>query len=252
MTHGIDTQVFDMTGRRTLITGAAGGIGSAMARSFHEHNASIVLADKDRQGLEKLAKSLGGETACLIYEQSDPSAIQRLADQAGPIDILLNNAGFMEIAPLQMQTAQSISTMIAVNLTGPILLANAVAKGMIARGNGVIINTVSQLAFCGAENRSIYATTKAGLVQFTRTAASEWAAHGVRVVALGPGPTETPMIKEILDDPEKRAERLARIPWRRFGSATEMARLSLLLASDLADNVIGHTLVADGGYLTVG
>ena len=147
MTHGIDTQVFDMTGRRTLITGAAGGIGSAMARSFHEHNASIVLADKDRQGLEKLAKSLGGETACLIYEQSDPSAIQRLADQAGPIDILLNNAGFMEIAPLQMQTAQSISTMIAVNLTGPILLANAVAKGMIARGNGVIINTVSQLAF---------------------------------------------------------------------------------------------------------
>ena len=98
-------------------------------------------------------------------------------------------------------------------------------------------------------DRSVYSTTKAGLVQFTRTAAAEWARYGVRVVALAPGPTETPMIKEIIDTLEGRAQRLDKIPMQRFGTAEEMARLALVLASNLSDNVTGHTLVADGGYV---
>ena len=249
MTDGIDLKIFDMTDRRVLITGAASGIGSAMARSFSAHGATLVLADRNQTGLDELATSLGGNPPCLSYDQSIPEEVEKLAAKAGPIDILLNNAGILAMSPLQEQSTEEITQLIAINLTGPILLANALAKGMIARGRGVIVNTASQLAFTGAMDRSVYSTTKAGLVQFTRTAAAEWARYGVRVVALAPGPTETPMIKEIIDTPEGRAQRLDKIPWQRFGIAEEMARLALVLASDLTDNVTGHTLVADGGYV---
>ena len=249
MTDGIDLNVFDMTDRRVLITGAAGGIGSAMARSFSAHGATLVLADRNQTGLDELATSVGGNPPCLAYDQSIPKQVEKLAAAAGPIDILLNNAGILAMSPLQEQSTEEITQLIAINLTGPILLATALAKGMIARGRGVIVNTASQLAFTGAMNRSVYSTTKAGLVQFTRTAAAEWARYGVRVVALAPGPTETPMIKEIIDTPEGRAQRLDKIPMQRFGTAEEMARLALVLASNLSDNVTGHTLVADGGYV---
>jgi NAD(P)-dependent dehydrogenase (short-subunit alcohol dehydrogenase family) len=249
MTDGIDLNVFDMTDRRVLITGAAGGIGSAMARSFSAHGATLVLADRNQTGLDELATSVGGNPPCLVYDQSIPEEVEKLAAAAGPIDILLNNAGILAMSPLQEQSTEDITQLIAINLTGPILLANALAKGMIARGRGVIVNTASQLAFTGAMDRSVYSTTKAGLVQFTRTAAAEWARYGVRVVALAPGPTETPMIKEIIDTLEGRAQRLDKIPMQRFGIAEEMARLALVLASNLSDNVTGHTLVADGGYV---
>lgn len=249
MTDGIDLNVFDMTDRRVLITGAASGIGSAMARSFSAHGATLVLADRNQTGLDELATSVGGNPPCLVYDQSIPEEVEKLAAAAGPIDILLNNAGILAMSPLQEQSTEEITQLIAINLTGPILLANALAKGMIARGRGVIVNTASQLAFTGAMDRSVYSTTKAGLVQFTRTAAAEWARYGVRVVALAPGPTETPMIKEIIDTLEGRAQRLDKIPMQRFGTAEEMARLALVLASNLSDNVTGHTLVADGGYV---
>ena len=249
MTDGIDLNVFDMTDRRVLITGAAGGIGSAMARSFSAHGATLVLADRNQTGLDELATSVGGNPPCLAYDQSIPKEVEKLAAAAGPIDILLNNAGILAMSPLQEQSTEEITQLIAINLTGPIVLATALAKGMIARGRGVIVNTASQLAFTGAMDRSVYSTTKAGLVQFTRTAAAEWARYGVRVVALAPGPTETPMIKEIIDTPEGRAQRLDKIPMQRFGTAEEMARLALVLASNLSDNVTGHTLVADGGYV---
>jgi NAD(P)-dependent dehydrogenase (short-subunit alcohol dehydrogenase family) len=249
MTDGIDLNVFDMTDRRVLITGAAGGIGRAMARSFSAHGATLVLADRNQTGLDELATSVGGNPPCLAYDQSIPKEVEKLAAAAGPIDILLNNAGILAMSPLQEQSTEEITQLIAINLTGPILLATALAKGMIARGRGVIVNTASQLAFTGAMDRSVYSTTKAGLVQFTRTAAAEWARYGVRVVALAPGPTETPMIKEIIDTPEGRAQRLDKIPMQRFGTAEEMARLALVLASNLSDNVTGHTLVADGGYV---
>ncbi len=249
MTDGIDLNVFDMTDRRVLITGAAGGIGSAMARSFSVHGATLVLADRNQTGLGELATFVGGNPPCLAYDQSIPEEVEKLAAAAGPIDILLNNAGILAMSPLQEQSTEDITQLIAINLTGPILLATALAKGMIARGRGVIVNTASQLAFTGAMDRSVYSTTKAGLVQFTRTAAAEWARYGVRVVALAPGPTETPMIKEIIDTLEGRAQRLDKIPMQRFGTAEEMARLALVLASNLSDNVTGHTLVADGGYV---
>ena len=122
---------------------------------------------------------------------------------------------------------------------------------MVERGSGVIVNTASQIAFTGGPERAIYGTAKAGLVQFTRAAGVELAPHGVRVVALAPGRTPTPLTEEQLSDPDYLAASLARIPAGRLGDAGEMARLALFLASPLADYVVGETLVADGGYVLV-
>ena len=120
---------------------------------------------------------------------------------------------------------------------------------MVKRGSGVIVNTASQIAFTGGPERAIYGTAKAGLVQFTRAAAVELAPHGVRVVALAPGRTLTPLTEKQLADPAYLAASLARIPAGRIGDAEEMARLALFLASPLADYVVGETLIADGGYI---
>ena len=122
---------------------------------------------------------------------------------------------------------------------------------MVARGSGVIVNAASQIAFTGGPGRAIYGTTKAGIVQFTRAAAAELAPYGVRVVALAPGRTLTPMTAPVLEDPAYREQSLARIPAGRLGEAQEMARLALFLASPLADYVVGETLIADGGYVLV-
>ena len=247
---GIETQHLDFTGRRVLVTGAAGGLGSRMARAFHAHGAVVVLADRDRERLEALAAELEGAERH-AFDQADPASVEDLARAAEPVDVLLNNAGILHLGPFLDMDPETIGRLIATNLTGPVLLARAVARGMVERGSGVIVNTASQIAFTGGPERALYGTAKAGLVQFTRAAGAELAPHGVRVVALAPGRTPTPLTEEQLSDPDYLAASLARIPAGRLGDAGEMARLALFLASPLADYVVGETLVADGGYVLV-
>ena len=227
MTHGISREQLSFSGKTVLITGAAGGIGSAMARAFAAHGAALKLADKNSVAIDSLANELireGVQVATLLYDQSQEASISALADRCVDVDI-------------------------ETNLIGPILLTMAIAPHLVKRGGGVIINTASQLAFTGAATRALYASAKAGLVQFTRSAAAEFGPLGVRVVALAPGRTLTDLNRHLLDDPEELAWSLKRIPAGRLGDAEEMARLTLLLASPLADYIVGETLVADGGYI---
>lgn len=249
---GITAEHLDMSGKRVLVTGAAGGIGSAMARTFAAHGAELVLADRNQAGLRELADELTplhGVFETHVYEQANGASLQALADAAGKVDVLLNNAGILRTGALLGIEAVEAEEVLRINLTGPVLLAMAVAPGMVSRGAGVIVNTASQLAFTGAATRAVYATAKAGLVQFTRSSAAEWGPAGVRVCALAPGRTRTPLNAHLLADPEELAASLKRIPARRIGEAEEMARLALILASPLAGYVVGETLVADGGYI---
>lgn len=252
MTNGIDASALDFSGKRVLVTGAAGGIGSAMAKSFAAHGATVVLADLDAEAVALLADELGEDVAWHAYDQADAASIQALADAVEAVDVLLNNAGILIAKPMQEHTPDEISRVITVNLIGPMLLANQIAAGMIARRSGVIVNTASQLAFVGAGGRGVYTTAKAGIVQFTKSAAAEWAPHGVRVVALAPGRTLTPMTSHLLGTADQREAGLAQIPYGRYGAPEEMGRLALFLASDLADYVVGETLIADGGYVVAG
>ena len=249
---GIEARHLDFAGRRVLVTGAAGGLGSRMARAFRAHGAAVVLADRERERERERLASLAAELDGAehhAFDQADPASVEALARAAEPVDVLLNNAGILHVGPFLEMAPEAIERMIATNLTGPVLLARAVARGMVERGSGVIVNTASQIAFTGGPERAIYGTAKAGLVQFTRAAAAELAPHGVRVAALAPGRTPTPLTEKALADPDHLAESLARIPAGRLGDAGEMAHLALFLASPLADYVVGETLIADGGYI---
>ena len=175
----IDSKDLDFTGRRVLVTGAAGGIGSAMAAAFAAHGSEVVLADISAEALEKLAGELGNGTSFHSYDQSDSSSIAALASAVGTVDVLCNNAGMIEVGPYLTQSPEVIEKIITIDLTGPMLMARHIGEGMVSRGSGVIVNTASQLAFHGSAMRVAYAAAKAGMVQFTKSTASEWATHGV-------------------------------------------------------------------------
>jgi len=239
----------DFAGLRVLITGAAGGLGHSLAQEFARAGAELVLADINGAGLAQVAAAFTGPVATYIYDQADLGSIAGLAETVGRIDVLVNNAAVLLVEPLLDSDPAAISRVINTNLVGPMVLARHLAAPMVARGRGVIINISSQLGFCGAAGRGIYATAKAGLAQFTRTAAVEWAPHGVRVLAIAPGRLLTSMSSFLGRDEAAYKAGIARVPAGRYGTPEEIARLVVVLASPLADYVVGDTLIADGGYV---
>jgi NAD(P)-dependent dehydrogenase (short-subunit alcohol dehydrogenase family) len=236
----------DFTGRRVLVTGAANGFGAAIARLFHAHGAGLVLADIEADALSAIAAGLGAEA--VAYDQADPASVEALAARAGAVDVLVNNAGILVAAPLLGTTPGQIRRLIDVDLVGVILLTRLVGAGMVARGRGVVLSIGSQTAFCGGENRAVYAAAKAAIAQLTRSLAVEWGPRGVRVVSLAPGRSLTRMTRDTAAPSHAGDRGLARVPLGRWGTAEEVAKAALFLCSDAASYVTGQTLVADGGY----
>ncbi len=239
----------DMTGRRVLITGAAGGLGTAFAHAFQDAGALVLLADKDHGGLARLKAKLGEKAEAFVFDQADPASLDGLVRAAGRVDILINNAGLLLVKPIAETTPAEIRDLITVDLIGPMVLTGLIGPAMAARGDGVIINISSQLAFCGAEGRSVYAAAKAGLAQFTRSAAVEFGRQGVRVLAVAPGRLLTSMTTYLHGDEAAYKAGIARVPVGRYGTPEEIADLVLFLASPAAGYIVGETVIADGGYV---
>jgi NAD(P)-dependent dehydrogenase (short-subunit alcohol dehydrogenase family) len=240
---------FDLSGRRVLITGAAQGLGAAMATAFAAQGASLVLADRKVEALREAARALGPSVECHRYDQADRQSIETLAMAAGAVDVLVNNAGIMARASLLETGAELLRDIVAVDLVGVVSLTTLVARGMVERGGGAVVNIGSQMAFCGAEGRGAYAAAKAGVSQFTRTAAVEWGPRGIRVNCIAPGRMLTPMTREMLADPAEHARGLQRIPLRRYGDPADVAHVAVFLASDAAAYITGQTVVVDGGWV---
>ena len=236
----------DFTGRRILVTGASNGFGAAMATLFHAAGARLVLADIEEQPLAEIAARCGAEAH--VFDQADPDSVKRLAEAAGPVDTLINNAGVLVAKPLLETSFEELRRIIDIDLVGALQLMQLVGRGMVER-RGVILSIGSQTAFSGGENRAVYAAAKAAISQVTKSAAVEWGPHGVRVVCLAPGRSLTRMTQQTAMEGQSGDRGLARVPLGRWGTVEEVAKMAMFLVSDAASYFTGATVVADGGYV---
>jgi 2-deoxy-D-gluconate 3-dehydrogenase len=249
------TGPFDLTGLRAVVTGASRGIGFAMAEALAAAGADIigVSARMASAGgaIEAAVTAHGREFTGIATDFSDRAAVQQLAERLGDtrIDILVNNAGTIERAPAIDHPLESWDRVLEVNLSSQFVLTQAIARGMLERGQGRIIFTASLLSFQGGINVPGYAAAKSGIAGLTRALANEWTAQGVTVNAIAPGYIATDNTQALRDDPERSAGILARIPAGRWGAASDLAGATVFLASPAAAYVSGIVLPVDGGWL---
>ena len=241
--------MFDLTGKTALVTGASGGIGEAVARALHAQGASVVLHGTRAEKLEALQKDLGARAFTLAVDLSDRDAVAGLVDAAsalaGPISILVNNAGITRDGLLMRMKDDDWDSVLEVNMTASMSLCRAAMRGMMKARTGRIISISSVVGVTGNAGQTNYAASKAGMIGFSKSLAAEVASRGLTVNVVAPGFIETPMTG-VLDESQKSAL-LARVPAGRLGHADEIAATVAFLASDEAAYITGATMHVNGG-----
>ncbi|MDA0709223.1 MAG: 3-oxoacyl-ACP reductase FabG [bacterium] len=236
-----------------IVTGGGQGIGEAIATAFAAEGATVVIADINLASAQSVAFTLSGHPIELDVTQ--PRSVQEMVaetlDTFGRIDILVNNAGIGQNRPFLDTPLDEWNRVIAVNLTGPFLCGQAVAREMVAQKSGKIINIGSISGQLGAQGRSAYGASKAGILQLTRVMAVELAPQGVYVNAISPGPVDTEQSRAMHTLATRQAY-LNRIPLGRYGARHEIAAAAVFLASGDSNFVVGQVLNVDGGFKMAG
>src|SRR5919112_4898438 len=241
--------MFDLTGRKALVTGASGGIGGAIARLLHAQGATVALSGTRRAALDELAQNLRARAHVAEANLADKGAVEALVPAAeaamGGLDILVNNAGVTKDNLFLRMKDEEWDTVIAVNLTAAFRLSRAAVKGMMRRRHGRIINIGSVVGSTGNPGQGNYAASKAGLIGMTKALAAEVAGRNITVNCVAPGFIESPMT-DVLNE-KQREGILGTIPMGRLGQGEEIASAVVYLASTEAGYVTGHTLHVNGG-----
>ncbi|MFB3926269.1 MAG: SDR family NAD(P)-dependent oxidoreductase [Syntrophales bacterium] len=247
-------KMFDLSGKVALVTGGSKGLGKATVVALSEAGADTVVVSRhlsESEAVVSEAECLGRKSIAVEADVQDQSSVTAMVEKAighfGKIDILVNNAGVNWLKPVLEFTVDDWKSMLSVNLIGCYLCAQAVGKYMIKQKTGNIINIASMLETVVLPKRSLYAATKAAVVQLTKYLAVELAEHGIRSNAICPGPIETPLLRGLMKE-GKGYEFIQRIPIQRLGRAQEIGGTVVYLASEASAWVTGTTIYVDGGY----
>ncbi|MDX9997119.1 MAG: glucose 1-dehydrogenase [Phenylobacterium sp.] len=248
-----------LEGRSALVTGAAAGIGRAIAEAFAGEGADVAILDRDAGRLGAVERELAGQgrkIVSLACDLADAAAAREAVDKAihglGKVDVLVNNAGMLAPGDLLTLSLEDFDKVLAVNLRAPFVVGQAVARHMVHRGlKGAIINMSSVNAVLAIPGQLAYVTSKGGINQLTKTMALGLAPHGIRVNAIGPGSIMTDILKGVVASEEARRNVLARTPLGRIGEPAEVAKVAVFLASDEASYLTGQTIYPDGGRLAL-
>lgn len=246
--------MFELSGKRALVTGASGAIGGAIARAFAGQGATVALSGTKRAALDALAGELGEGARVTPCDLSDSAAVEKLVPEAeealgGELDILVNNAGVTRDMLFARMSDEDWQTVLDVNLTAAFRLSRAVLRGMMRRRAGRIISISSVVAVVGNPGQANYSASKAGLMAMTRSLAAEIASRNVTVNCVAPGFTASAMT-DVLNEKQK-AMIMERVPARRLGAPAEIAGAVVYLASDEAAYVTGQTIHVNGGMAMI-
>jgi len=245
-----------LDGRVALVTGAASGIGLAIARRLAKDGARVVIADVNEVGAVAAASELArtGDVTSVILDvrsvEGIKAAVARILELSGQVDILVNNAGKVDNTTFLETSPEVYDATLDVNLRGTFFLSQTVAKAMVGRG-GSIVNIASVAAQFGCERRPVYGPAKAAIMALTQAMAVELARYGIRVNAIAPGTVETPLVAAA-HSAAWRKLMMSRTPAARYAAPEEIAAAVAFLVSDDASYVMGHTLNVDGGFAVTG
>lgn len=243
-------QIFDLTGRRALITGSSQGIGLALAKGLAEAGAAVVLNGRDEAKLAAAAKDVPGATT-IAFDVTDHAAARAAIDafeaSTGAIDILVNNAGMQFRAPLEDFPADAFAMLLQTNVASVFNVGQACARHMIGRGSGKIINIASVQTALARPSIAPYTATKGAVGNLTKGMCTDWAKYGLQCNAIAPGYFDTPLNAALVADKDFSAWLEKRTPAGRWGNVEELVGACVFLASPASSFVNGHTLYVDGG-----
>ncbi|WP_230191724.1 SDR family oxidoreductase [Paenibacillus sp. CECT 9249] len=249
-------ELFDLTGKRAIITGASRGLGKGIAAALHGAGAEIAMLDiSDDAPLvaEELSRT-GARVHAIRCDLLDRADLERgfaeaLQALGGRLDILVNNAGMHDRRPCLDLPVESWDRVLELNLTAVYQLCRFAGALMVRQGSGKIINMASMLSFIGGYHASSYAVSKAGIAQLTKSLSNEWAIHGIQVNAIAPGYMATEMNTDLMQDDVRLPQVNSRIPAGRWGKSEDLGGIGIFLSSSASDYVTGAIIPVDGGYL---